>query len=303
MRPMKLYRVVTRPDFDGVVCAVLLGAALRTTERPLWIEPYEFAGRAAELGGGDVVANLPFSGRAAYWFDHHETNDPGSREFDGAFRPAPSAARVIYEHFMSIPAAFSELVDAADKIDSADFTEEEILYPERNPYQLISLTIDGKKKEDEGYWNWLVAGLRTRGAEELVDESELRERSKRILKLNESYKEYLLRYTRTRDNVSITDFRPLAEPPSGFRFTVFPLFPETNVNVKIRRKRDDPGYTIISMGHSVTNRSCTVNLARLASAHGGGGHAGAAAFSVRREDEEAALAEVIGKLTRRGISR
>lgn len=296
---MVRYRVVTRPDFDGIVCAVLIGAALRTNESPLWLEPYEFGDAGAEISSTDVVANLPFAERAAYWFDHHYTNDPEGRPIQGSFWLAPSAARVIYEYFYTLSEDWDELVAAADKIDSAAFSEEEILHPEHDPYQRISLTLDGKRKEDEGYWNWLVAGLRTGSAEDVADDPDVRRRSDRVIEANEEYKLYLSQYTTTQDNVSITDFRSLEEPPSGLRFTVFPLFPDTNVNVKVRYSRTDPNLTVISMGHSVTNRTCSKHLGELAGTFGGGGHMGAAAFSVRRGDDDRALQTVIRTLRER----
>lgn len=293
-----IYRVVTRPDFDGIACAVLIGSALRTTERPLWLEPYEFAEASEEIGEGDAIANLPYHRQASYWFDHHITNDPGTglERVQGAFWYAPSAARVVYEYFENVAEEYAELVAAADKIDTASFTEEEILQPDRDPYQRISLTLDGKRKEDEGYWNWLVAGLRTGSAREVADEPEVKRRADRVIEQNEAYKDYLTKYTWTKGNVSVTDFRSFAEPPSGLRFTVFPLFPETNVNVKVRYSRSDPERTVISMGYSVTNKSCTQNLGEIAAQFGGGGHRAAAAFSVSRESDEEALEKVVKAL-------
>ena len=54
-------RVVTRPDFDGVVCAALLMDALRIDTSILWTQPSDMQHRRVDIREGDVVANLPLS--------------------------------------------------------------------------------------------------------------------------------------------------------------------------------------------------------------------------------------------------
>ena len=91
-------RIVTRPDFDGVVCAVLIGDALSIDTPPRWLEPNDFQKETVDIRAGDVVANLPYHPACDIWFDHHSTNRVDGA-FKGLFRAAPSAARNVFDYF------------------------------------------------------------------------------------------------------------------------------------------------------------------------------------------------------------
>ena len=113
-------RIVTRPDFDGIVCAVLLIDALDIKEPVRWVEPNVLQRGQVEILKGDVIANLPYADNCTLWFDHHHTNQIDF-PFNGVFKIAPSAAGIIFEHFRDrFKRDYSELVTATDKIDSAD---------------------------------------------------------------------------------------------------------------------------------------------------------------------------------------
>ncbi len=115
-------RIVTRPDFDGVVCAVVLEEALTHTERTLWVEPNDMQQGTVEIREGDVIANLPYDSACSLWFDHHATNRVET-PFEGAFGVAPSAAGLVWGYYKDrIKKDFSELIRQADRIDSADLT-------------------------------------------------------------------------------------------------------------------------------------------------------------------------------------
>ena len=88
-------RVVTRPDFDGVVCAVLLMDALQIDASILWVQPSDMQHRRVEIQEGDVIANLPYHENCSLWFDHHYSNQPEG-PVKGVFKIAPSAAGVVY---------------------------------------------------------------------------------------------------------------------------------------------------------------------------------------------------------------
>jgi uncharacterized UPF0160 family protein len=91
-------RIVTRPDFDGVVCAVLLHDVETITEPVKWVEPGDVQRGLVEIHAGDIIANLPYDDRCTMWFDHHFTNRI-DKPFKGAFREAPSAAGIIYDFY------------------------------------------------------------------------------------------------------------------------------------------------------------------------------------------------------------
>ena len=120
-------RIVTRPDFDGIVCAVLLMDALGLKEPVRWVEPNALQRGKVEICKGDIIANLPYHDKCSLWFDHHYTNRV-YRSVRGVFKIAPSAAGLIYEYYKDrLKRDYSELVTATDKIDSRAAVYEQII--------------------------------------------------------------------------------------------------------------------------------------------------------------------------------
>ncbi len=276
-------RIVTRPDMDGIVCATLLMDVFDISEPILWVEPVKINSREVEIKEGDIIANLPYDERCSWWFDHHFTNSV-KVNFKGEFRLAPSAAGIIYDYFRGdFKRNYDKLVREADRIDSAHLTKEEILLPRNNPFVMLSFTIKGNNEGNESYWNNVVDLLRTEEIEIIIEENEVKERIAREIKNDLEYKEYLLKYTTIYDGISITDFRPFKTIPTGNRFLVFSLFPDTYVNLKIRNLEGKEGHIILSIGHSIFNRKCRVHCGKLVARFGGGGHLGAGSCSCEED--------------------
>ena len=63
-------RIVARPDFDGIVCAVLLYEALDINKPVLWVEPNAMQDGQVEIRKGDIIANLSYQKNCTLWFDH-----------------------------------------------------------------------------------------------------------------------------------------------------------------------------------------------------------------------------------------
>lgn len=286
-------RIITRPDFDGVVCAVLLKEALGDHLPVLWTQPNDVQGGLVDIKESDVIANLPISGNCALWFDHHVTNKiEGPHK--GIFRVAPSAAGLVYEYYHGkITNKFNILVQQADKIDDAQLELDEILHPEHYPYILLSMTISTDQSDDTDYCNHLVALLRTQGIEQVLKDALVAHRCRRAVEENTAYRGHLEKHTYLRDKVSITDFRPLDIPPNGNRFLVYSLFPQTVVNVKMFNEKNK---TAIKIGHSIINRHCKVNAGRLLAHFGGGGHRGAGACRIDPGRADACLKEIVEQL-------
>ena len=279
-------RIVTRPDFDGIVCAVLLFDVLDIQSPVKWVEPSDIQKGHEEIREGDVLANLPYDERCSLWFDHHFTNEI-STPFEGAFQMAPSAARVIYEHYQKkFSRDYSELVTAADKIDSADLTMDEVEHPERYPYVLLSMTVR-TSGSDEPYWNHLVTLLCTGDIASVMKDPEVQTRCRETVEENGLYRDLLLAHTKMQEHVSITDFRTFHPTPSGNRSLVFSLFPDSVVNVKIHHHDHNAGKIVVHLGHSIFNRNCRVNVGHLLAGFEGGGHrgAGATTFSAEKADD------------------
>ena len=284
-------RVVTRPDFDGVVCAVLLTDALKITRPVLWIQPSDVHYQRATIQKGDIVANLPFHEKCSLWFDHHYTNQP-AQSIKGVFRIAPSAAGIVYEYYSQrLSRDYAELVHQTDRIDSADLTLDEILHPQDYPYVLLSMTITNRDPLEAHYWDHLVKLLRTQSMDRVMDDALVRQRSREVQQINAAYEAALKTHTRLEGQVSITDFRGLDSAPNGNRFLVYSLFPDCTVNVKIVFEDNDQAS--IKVGHSILNRGCKVNVGKMLAAFGGGGHAGAGACRFDRQKAPDYLSRIV----------
>ena len=274
-------RVVTRPDFDGVVCAVLLMDALNIDQPVLWVQPSEMQHGRVDIQEGDVIANLPFQKKCSLWFDHHYSNQPDG-PIKGVFKIAPSAAGIIYSTYREkFDRDYDELVDQTDRIDSADLTLDEILHPQNYPYVLLSMTITSHEPDESHYWDHLVELLRNRSMDRVMADPQVEKRCKRVVKANIAYEKALKNHTKMVDHISVTDFRGLDPEPDGNRFLIYSLFPDCTVNVKIVHCENDQAS--IKVGHSILNRGCKVNVGKMLSAFNGGGHPGAGACRFARE--------------------
>jgi hypothetical protein len=289
-------RVVTRPDFDGVVCAALLMDALQINASILWVQPSDMQHRRVEIQEGDVIANLPYHENCSLWFDHHYSNQPDG-PVNGAFEIAPSAAGVVYTYYRDrLTRNYAELIRQTDRIDSADLTVDEILRPEKYPYVLLSMTISNREPSEALYWDRLVNLLRTQPLERIMEDGMVKSRCGQVVADNSVYEKALLAHTTMVEHVSVTDFRELDPAPNGNRFLVYSLFPDCTVNVKILHDKDR--LASIKVGHSILNRGCKVNVGKMLSAFEGGGHPGAGACRFPEEKASDYLQRILKILLR-----
>lgn len=280
-------RIVTRPDFDGIVCAALLYEAENIKKGVKWISPNDMQKGLVNIQKGDIIANLPYDKRCSLWFDHHYSNLTNEL-FKGFFKIAPSAAGLVFKYYKNkFQFDYRELIKETDKIDSANLSLNEILHPEVNPYLILSMTISSHDNSEEPYWNKLVDLLRKFEIKDILKIPEIKHRCETTVEQNKKYKISLKEHTVIKEHVSVTDFRMLDETPTGNRFLVYSLFPESIVNVKIRYDSKDKEKLIVSVGHSTLNRTCKVNAGKMLSEFEGGGHKGAAScsFHISKADD------------------
>jgi hypothetical protein len=269
------------------------------------VHPQDVADRRVAIGPDDVLTNVPYHPACGLWFDNHLLTDARSvppAGFRGRYGQAPSAARVVYEHYLPAHPALARhevLLAETDRLDSAQLTLQDVVAPEG--YVLLGFTLDartGLGSRDE-YFRLLLPAVRDQPLECVLALPEVRRRVAALQAQDRAFRETARACSRLDGNVVVTDFRPLPELPVGNRFLVFTLFPEASVAVRVQ-PAPAPGTVAISAGRSIFNRSCRANLGVLLSLHGGGGHPGAAACVVPAAKADDTVAAIVGALRRNG---
>ena len=320
-------RLVTRADFDGLVCGALL-TKFEPIDSYLFVEPKFMQDGLVDIRAGDIIANLPYHPNCTLWFDHHITNT--TPDFPkpimlgkGGFRLAPSAARVVYEYYKelgtrqqatgsgegewskSIPheeiLAFLDsdrikyLLHETDRIDAGKLEPPDVLDPQG--YVLISMTTDGRNAGDEPYWLRIIELTRDASLEEILRDPEVSRRCRQIRDEQEELRKILVARTTMKGNVIYVDLRGIEEIPDGNRFLIFTLFPQGNIQVKIADDKQRENTTSISVGYNIFNTTSNVNVGELLSHYGGGGHKVVGSCRVPNEQAEQAIREIVAAVT------
>ena len=297
-------RLVTRADWDGLVSAVLL-TTVEQIEAIQFAYPKDIQDGKVNVLENSIVVNLPYHPNAALWFDHHASEEDlaapmaAFTAIKGKFGLAPSAARLIYEYYGGDArlAKFTDLLAATDKVDSAQLTQEDVLNP--SGFILLAYTVDprsGLRGQDlEDYFLLLVDWLKTKSVDEILALPEVKRLTERLKADDHRFREALLKHSRVAGNLVITDLRGMAVP-AGNRYLIYTLFPQ--VNLSVRLYDGQPGYSSIAVGHSLFNRTSTVNVGKLLAEYGGGGHVGAGTAQFPAAEADAKFNEIIARLKR-----
>ncbi|MFC1586951.1 exopolyphosphatase [Planctomycetota bacterium] len=288
-------RILTRGDMDGLASAVLM-TVVEDIGEIRFAHPKDVQDGLVPCDEQDIVTNMPFVPGCGLWFDHHVSEDrklDDIGEFKGRFECAPSAARVIYNHYKSDKFdEFKEMLEATDRLDAATLTVEEVTNPKG--WILLGLTLDprsGLGPEFRKYFRWLVEYVKEIPLEKVLQHSEVKKRTDRVLTEQEEFKTLLKEHSHQEGNVIITDFRGVKDVPVGNRFLVYTLYPDANVEARFISGKD--GRVVIAAGHSIFNRTCNVNIGELCSRYGGGGHKGAGTVQLDANEAEAKGAEIL----------
>jgi oligoribonuclease NrnB/cAMP/cGMP phosphodiesterase (DHH superfamily) len=273
-------RIVTRGDFDGLTSSVLL-TEVEDIREVRFVHPKDAQDATVNADAEDIVVNLPHVPNCGLWFDHHISEVekvPKLKGVKGRFEMAPSCARVIYNHYQAKHAAkldrFKDLLEATDRLDSAQITLDEVSNPQG--WILLGLTLDprsGLGAEFQKYFRWLVEYIKEVPLEKVLAHPEVSKRAQRVVNEQEDFKKLLKRCARQDGHVILTDLRGMKDKPVGNRFLVYTLFP--NANVEVRLFDGHQGAVVVAVGHSIFKRTCKVNVGKLLSKFGGGGHTGA----------------------------
>jgi len=308
-------RLVTRADFDGLVCGALI-TKFEKIDSYLFVEPKFMQDGLVEVRAGDIITNLPYHPNCTLWFDHHITNT--MPDFDkpimpgkGGFRLAPSAARVVCEYYAetSKPTeregaarlAFLNterikyLLQEADKIDAGQLTRDDVLHPQG--YVLISMTTDGHFAKDEPYWLRIIELLREKSLDETLKDPEVTRRCQQVLDSQDQLRKILLQRTVLKGNVIYVDLRGIKNLPDGNRFLLFTLFPQGNIAVKVSDDVQREDTTAISVGYNIFNKTSTVNVGELLHRYGGGGHKVVGSCRIPNGKAEQAIKEIVAAVS------
>jgi hypothetical protein len=318
-------RLVTRADFDGLVCGALL-TKFEAIDAYLFVEPKFMQDGLVEIRAGDIIANLPYHPNCTLWFDHHVTNT--TPDFakpimlgKGGFRLAPSAARVVYEYYKELAisqqairsseksaqlpkeeiVAFLDserikyLLHETDRVDAGKLEPQDVLDPQG--YVLISMTTDGRNAGDEPYWLRIIELLRDASLEKVLRDPEVSRRCQQIRDEQEQLRKLLLARTIMKGNVIYVDLRGIEEIPDGNRFLIFTLFPQGNIQVKVADDKQRENTTSISVGYNIFNTTSNVNVGELLSHYGGGGHKVVGSCRVPNDQAELAIREIVAAVT------
>lgn len=292
-------RIITRGDFDGLVCSVLLSDVEEISDI-LFVHPQMIQKREVEVTGEDIIVNLPYHPDCAIWFDHHiSEKDHGGKpdSFKGKYGLAPSCARLIFDYYAN-PAwrKYESLMDAVDRIDSAQLSLNDILRPEG--WVRLSCTVDPRTgfAPSREYFMSLIGWIREMPLERIMAEDDVKNRAREYFKAQVEFQESLKKFTRQDGYVVVTDFRKLPATPIGSRFLVYALFPTAHSSARAFWTDKNKRRITIAVGHSIINRTCNVDVGALMSEYGGGGHKGAGSCQVAVEVADDVIHSIVERL-------
>lgn len=295
-------RLLTRSDFDGICCAVLLKELGLMTEM-VYAHPKDLQDGKVAVGKDDILANVPYVPGCGLWFDHHSSEQERLQlagRYEGRSTSAPSAARVISDYYNSAKLSrFKEMLHFVDKVDSADLSEEEILNP--TGWILLGFICDprtglGYHKDyrisNLAFMSDLVDHIRTKSIAEILSLPDTQERIALYKENDAKAREFLKSHSKVNGSVVVTDARGVASLPPANRFLVYSLYPETNISV---RMIDGKGkeFVSISVGYSILNRTATIDVGSLMLKYGGGGHKAVGTCQVPYSAADTALKEIV----------
>lgn len=307
----KKFRLVTRSDFDGLVCAVLL-KHLDMLGEIKFVHPKDMQDGKIEIGPDDITTNLPYVPGAHLSFDHHlsETiRNIGERPSHIINPQAPSAARVVYDYFGGrkvFPAKWDDLMSAVDKADSAQFTRDEILHPEG--WVLLNYLMDSRtglgRFRDFRISNYslmmdLVDYCKNHAIDELMKLPDVKVRADMYFEHEDRFKDQIIRCAKVHKNLAVLDLRNEEIIYAGNRFMVYALFPECNISIHVMWGVKQQN-TVLATGKSIIDRSSKTNIGELMLKYGGGGHENAGTCQVENDKADAVLKELIIKINADG---
>lgn len=304
-------RLLTRSDFDGLICGVLL-KHIGVMDEWKFVHPKDVQDGMIDVTENDILANVPYADGVGLWFDHHSSEKERHHfdfQFEGASETKPSCARVIWDYYgghRSFPERFDEMMDYVDRCDSGQLTREEILDPQG--WVLLSFIMDPRtglgRYQDYRISNYqlmmqMVEWCGNLSVDEILAQPDVRERVDRYHAQEKPFRAQLRQCTTIHGNLAVIDLRNETEICTGNRFLVYSLFPECNASMHVLWGRQKQNV-VFTVGHSILNRTCRTDVGSLMLAYGGGGHAVVGTCQVDTEDAERVKKELIDRIVSAG---
>jgi len=300
------YRLVTRSDFDGLVCAVLL-KELDLIDEIKFVHPKDMQDGLVKVTDRDITTNLPYVEGCHLAFDHHlsETVRVGKRDNHIIDPDAPSAARVIYDHyggklqFLTIP---DDMILAVDQGDSAQYEMDDILKPKG--WSLLNFLMDARtglgrfrnfRVSNYQLMMDLIDHCRDKSIDKILELPDVKERSDLYFQHEQAFKDQIKRCAKMNGKVVVLDLRKEDPIYPGNRFMIYALFPDSNVSIHVLwgvQKQN----TVLAIGKSIINRTSKTDIGPLCLKYGGGGHAAAGTCQIANDKADAVLKEVVAQI-------
>jgi nanoRNase/pAp phosphatase (c-di-AMP/oligoRNAs hydrolase) len=304
------FRLVTRSDFDGLVCAVLL-RKLGILEEIKFVHPKDMQDGKVVVSHRDITTNLPYVPGVHLAFDHHssETSRVGKQDNHIIDPHAPSAARVVWkyyggkEKFADIP---DDMMEAVDKADAAQFTRDEILDPE--DWVLLNFIMDARtglgrfrqfRISNYDLMMRLIDACLQHSVKEILELPDVKERVEMYYEHDEKFVAQIKRCATVHKNLVVLDLRGEETIWVGNRFVVYALFPQCNISIHVMwglKKQN----TVFATGKSILDRSSKTNIGDLMLEYGGGGHEAAGTCQVDNDQAAEKLNEIIARINADG---
>ena len=304
-------RLVTRSDFDGLVCAMML-RELRLVEEIKFVHPKDVQDGIVPLSENDITTNLPYDPRVSIAFDHHESEldrlkaqETGGKLIIDATKR--SAARVVYEYYggkATFPRISEELMTPVDKGDSADFTMEEILHP--TGWVLLHYLMDPRtglgrfrnfRISNYELMMELISYCVDHSIDEILEQPDVRERVDLYFDQAELFEKQLKRIAQIHDKVVVLDLRNEEIIHAGNRFMVYALFPETQISIHVAWGFKQQN-TAVMIGKSIVNRGSNADIGAVCLQYGGGGHRNAGTCQLDNDKVDTELPVIIDMLNK-----
>lgn len=301
------FRLVTRSDFDGPVCAILL-KEVGIIEDILFVHPKDMQDGKIAVSGHDITTNLPYVEGVHLAFDHHQSEtirNKGERSDHIIDADAPSAARVVYRYYggeKTFPAKWNEMMDAVDKGDSAQYHIGEILKP--SGWSLLNFIMDARtglgRFREFRISNYelmmeLIDKCTNLNIDDIIALPDVQERVRLFQEHAELAKQQIQRCSTVHGDLVVLDLRDEETIYAVNRFMIYALYPSCNISIHVLwglKKHN----TVFAIGKSIVNRSSTINIGELCLTYGGGGHQNAGTCQIANEEANEIQKEIIEKI-------